>query len=521
MGGLSYLTEVFEEISPADFFYRNRDIAGFTNPTRAIYSTLRELIENSLDACEACGAPPDVYVRLAGSGNSSEGPETYDVVALDNGCGIPSDMIPQAFGQVLFGSKYNLRQTRGTFGLGGKMAILYGQITTHSSVQIVSSVGRKRVHEYEMMLDIQQNKPNVMKHRVHRNPERWHGTAIEFKTEGDYTRAMPKILEYLKETAIVVPYANLTFVDPKGRFYRFNRATTKMPRPPTESLPHPHGVDVEAFKRIIQVSRSRTMKDFMRTHFQRVGNTIAKKFLDAAGINYRRDPKKLDPSELVKIVGTMKNFEGFLGPDASCLSPLCEDLLETGIRKEFDPEFVAVEKRRPAAYSGFPFIVEVGVAYGGQVPNSKGISLYRFANRVPMLFDESSDVSWKVVNSLVDWRHYKASPEDPVAVFVHLCSTKIPYKTVGKEFIADRPEVEREILNAVRETARKLSSYLSRKHHIEREQRRLDVFAEYLPKIARFSAKLAEKPKPPDVTPLLKGLKKYGAKKENQEEKQN
>lgn len=342
---MSSLTEVFEEISPADFFYRNRDIAGFTNPTRAIYSTIRELVENSLDACESCSVPPDIYLRLSYVGQPSEGAETYVMRILDNGCGIPSDMIPLAFGQVLFGSKYNLRQTRGTFGLGGKMAILYGQITTHSSVQITSSVGGNRSHEYEMTLDIQRNKPIVLKHRVHKNQTKWRGTVIQFKTEGDYTRAMPKILEYLKETAIIVPYANLTFIDPKGRLYRFTRATTKMPRPPRESAPHPHGVDVEAFRRIVQSTHSRTMKEFMKTHFQRVGDTIARKFLDSAGISYRRDPKKLEPVEIVRIVGAMKNFEGFLAPDASCLSPLGEELLEAGIRKEFNPEFVTLEKK--------------------------------------------------------------------------------------------------------------------------------------------------------------------------------
>lgn len=142
--------------------------------------------------------------------------------------------------------------------------------------------------------------------------------------------------------------------------------------------------------------------------------------------------------------------------------------------------------------------------------------LYRFANRIPLLFDESSDVSWKVVNSLTDWRHYKVSPGDPVAVFVHLCSTKIPYKTVGKEFIADRPEVEREILNAVRETARRLSLYLSKKHHIERDKKRLDVFSEYLPKIATFSAKLAGRKDPPDIAPLLKSVRRYGAEDEDE-----
>jgi len=172
-------------------------------------------------------------------------------------------------------------------------------------------------------------------------------------------------------------------------------------------------------------------------------------------------------------------------------------------------EFVAVHQRKPAAYSGFPFIVEAGVAYGGGIPQTDGILLYRFANRIPLLFDEASDISYKVTNDAMNWRHYKVIPGTPLAVFVHICSLKIPYKTVGKEFIADRPEVEHEVLNALREVARHLALFLSRKHHMERERKRLDVFSKYLPKIAAFSAKLAKKEKVPDVKKLLRSVAKF------------
>ena len=168
-----------------------------------------------------------------------------------------------------------------------------------------------------------------------------------------------------------------------------------------------------------------------------------------------------------------------------------------------------MHQRRAAAYSGYPFIVEVGVAYGGEIPKSAGILLYRFANRIPLLFDEASDISYKVTNDMMNWRHYRVLPDTPLAVFVHICSTKIPYKTVGKEFIADRPEVEHEVINALREVARHLSLYLSKKHHMEREKKRLDVFSKYLPKIARFSTKLAKKKKIPDVKKLMRSAARY------------
>jgi len=500
--------EKYETISPADFFYRNRDIAGFSNPTRAIYSSIRELVENSLDACETYGIPPDIYIRLSVLEQESEKATNYRLRVEDNGSGVPPEYIPSAFGQVLFGSKYRIRQMRGTFGLGGKMAILYGQITTHEAAEVISSTGNTKLYRFKIMIDIQKNRPIVLSRRVEKNPERWHGTIVEFALEGDYYRAMPKILEYLKESAIVSPYANITFVDPRGRLYKFDRVTKKMPPPPTETLPHPHGVDVETLRRLIRLTDTKNLLSFMTTHFHRVGSTTAKKFLRYAGMNADSKPKRLSPNSVVKLVQAMKSYNEFLPPDASCLSPLGADLLIAGIEKELKPEFVAADQRKASAYSGFPFIVECAIAFGGGVPKTGDILLYRFANRIPLLYDETTDVSWKVIHNMINWRNYKVTPDMPIAIFTHVCSTKIPYKTVGKEFIADRPEIEREILNCIRSIARNLSKYLSRIEKHERDKKRIDLFKRYLPKIARFSTELAGRKKIPDIEPLIGGKEK-------------
>ncbi|KPV64272.1 MAG: Type 2 DNA topoisomerase 6 subunit B [Candidatus Bathyarchaeota archaeon BA1] len=182
--------------------------------------------------------------------------------------------------------------------------------------------------------------------------------------------------------------------------------------------------------------------------------------------------------------------------------------MEAGILKELNPEFIAVYQRKPSTYSGHPFIVETAIAYGGNVPKKGDFTLYRFANRIPLLYDEVSDVSWKIIKS-INWRRYKVTPDMPIAILVHLCSTKVPYKTVGKEFIADRPEVKREILNGLREVARQLQRFLSRREHVEKARRRLVTISKYLPKIAAYSTELAEKEKPPDIEKLLKSVKKF------------
>jgi DNA topoisomerase-6 subunit B len=470
---------------------------------------VRELVENSLDACEVQRVPPDIYLRLTEvqEAGSENGASIYIMRIEDNGTGLPSDQIPHSFCQVFYGSKYTLKQARGTFGLGGTITILYGQITTHKPVTITSSTGSD-IHEYEMMIDIEHNRPIILRHKVIGNKKGWRGTVVELQMEGDYSRIKSRLLDYLKQTAMVNPYAEITFVDPGGRLFRFERGTEKMPPLPQPVDPHPHGIDVENFRRLVTITNARNMKDFMTDHFQGVGQKTALSFLEAARISPKARPRSLNPEDIVKLVRTAKDYPNFKRPDPSCLSPIGEELLENGIRKELGltkDDFLRVITRKPSTYLGFPFIVEAAIATGSTIRRQfkGGTTIIRFANRIPLLFDESSGVVWKVVNRNIHWDTYRVSSDTPMVVVVHVCSTKIPYKTVGKEYMADQPAVEKEITNAIRTAARSLRLFISRSVRLARERRRLDVFAKYLPKIAEFATKLSDREEPPDITPLL------------------
>ena len=350
---------------------------------------VRELVENSLDASELAGMLPDVYVRIVANEASPENtePRAYRLSVADNGPGVDPHQVPRAFGKVFYGSKYVLRQSRGMFGLGGTMAILYGQITTNKPVKITTSTDGKSRHVFEMLIDISENKPIIVRKDVEDAMGKT-GTRVDLVMEGDFTRAAQKINDYFKQTALVGSYANLTFVDPIGRITSYERATEAMPPAPKETLPHPYGVDVEALKRMIKITDEKNMVNFMANkHFHRVGDTIAKKFLTFAGIDWRVAPEKLTNEQIVRIVDALQRFPDFLPPDASCLSPVGEEILQTGIIKELAPEFSTVVLRPPSSYSGFPFLVEVGLVYGGKVLEP-GRKLFRFANRIPLLYDE-------------------------------------------------------------------------------------------------------------------------------------
>lgn len=467
-------------------------------------------MENSLDACEVQRIPPDIFLRIIEVSSSDGGTSIYLMRVEDNGTGLPHEQIPHSFCQVFYGSKYTLKQARGTFGLGGTITILYGQITTHKPVTIISSTGGD-IHEYEMMIDIEHNMPIILRHNVSGNKKGWRGTVVELQMEGDYSRIKRRLLDYLKQTAMVNPYADITFIDPAGRLYRFERGTEKMPPLPQAVKPHPHGIDVENFRRLVVITRERNMKSFLMEHFQGIGSVTAENFLKAAGLSPKLKPKTLQPDDIVKLVRAAKEFNGFKRPDPGCLSPIGEELLETGVLKELnltEKDFLKVVTRKPSTYLGFPFIVETAIAYGPSVSKQfkSGTTIIRFANRIPLLFDESSGVVWKVINKNINWSTYKVMTDTPLVIAVHVCSTKIPYKTVGKEYMADQPEVEKEITNAIRTAARSLRIFISRSIRVARERRRLNIFGKFLPKIAEFSTKLSEKEELPDIDPLLRAV---------------
>jgi DNA topoisomerase VI subunit B len=493
----------YSEISPSEFFYRNRDLAGFSNPSRALYTSVRELVENSLDACEQFSILPEVTVKiaLAPEGSKSGDQIAYTIEVKDNGPGIEAKHLPNAFGRVFYGSKYKLKQSRGMFGMGGTMAILYAQITTNRPVTISSSFDGKTTHILDMLIDIQENKPIILKHEV--KPATGTGTSVQLTLMGDYFRAGQKIQDYFKQTALVTPYGNITLVDPDSNLTTYQRSTTTMPSPPSETLPHPHGIDVEALRRLIKSTQEPNLVKFMTNNFHRVGEKTAQKFIKFAGFQDSDKPKLVSNEDAVRFVNALHEFQEFLTPDASCLSPLGEEIMQAGIMKELAPEFVTMCVRPPSAYSGFPFIVEVGLAYGGKLIQP-GIKLLRFANRIPLLYDEANDVAFRVINEEIDWKRYKIPQDAPISIITHMCSTKVPYKTVGKEYLADRPEVERELKNALREVLRKLSVYVSRKGTMEFQKKRFNIYAKYLPLIARFSTELSGKRKSPDYRQLLK-----------------
>ncbi|MEM4717802.1 MAG: DNA topoisomerase VI subunit B [Desulfurococcaceae archaeon] len=476
--------EVYRAVSPAEFFYKYREIAGFANPARAIYQTIRELIENALDATDVHGILPDIKVVIK---KADEAQDFYQITVEDNGIGIPPHIVPNAFGKVLFSSKYILRQSRGMYGLGVKMVVLYAQMTTGRPIEVITSKpGFKRIYYFKLRIDINKNEPVVVEAGSWRKTRDWHGTIVSVTIEGDWPRAKSRVFEYFHRTAVVLPYANMVLITPEDEVIHYPRIVSNIPRPPIETKPHPQGIDLEFLSGLVKNTKYNTIYDVLVNSFQSIGESTAKLIIEKSGISLDKRPGELTDDELLSLLNAIKAFDKYRPPSHRALSYLGEEIIKAGLTRAFNPEFVAAITRKPGAYSGHPFIVEVGLAYGGNTPISENKPMVlRYANKIPLLYDEANDVVTEVVEEEINWENYMISFPAPLVILVHLCSTKIPFKGVGKESIADIPEIRREIKLGIMEVGRGLKLHLSRRAREEEARKKAEAIAKYIPEVAK------------------------------------
>jgi len=225
---------------------------------------------------------------------------------------------------------------------------------------------------------------------------------------------------------------------------------------------------------------ARTLNAFLIEDFSRIGKKTADGICTKAGVEPKTPPKKLSHEDFEKLIKAIKNTK-LMNPPTNCLSPLGKEAIISGLKKELDPLWVDAVVRSPAVYRGWPFQVEVGIAYGGSI---KGSRVMRLANRVPLLYQAGDCAITKVVTK-IDWKSYKLSSkdlsEDPIIIFVHLASVWVPFNSESKESIASYPVIIKEIKLAVQECARKLGLFLSgqiKAKEIVERRRTLEKYAD-------------------------------------------
>jgi DNA topoisomerase VI subunit B len=554
------------EISISEFFTKNRHLLGFDNPSKALLTTIKEAVDNSLDACEEAGILPEITIEVhdlaheqARDGKDgadlTKGEGRFVVAVEDNGPGIVKAQAPKIFGKLLYGSKFHrLKQSRGQQGIGISAAAMYAQLTTGSPIRVTTRTGKgKPAHFFEIQIDTRKNNPVVTEDREIAEWHQEHGTRVELEIVANWQQGQRFVNRYVEHTALANPHGTFHYLRPKQERLTFPRATGELPKEALEIKPHPHGVELGALMLMAAESKSHDVKGFLQTAFSRVSGAVADEIVKRAAFKGRVRPKGLAEDralaeKLHKAIGETR----IMAPPTNCLSPIGDELMKKGLvsflnvietegpeedeqldldhagkkkasRKEKEakaeapvvpdapPEegvekikghnyFIATVTRPPKVYRGNPFQVEVGLAYGGSWPADKSIELFRFANRVPLLFQRGAcGVTEAVVKT--DWRNYLLSqpkgslPVGPMALLVHIASVWVPFTSESKEAVAHYPEIIREIQLAAQECGRKLAAHIRKQKHADYQAQRRSIFELYIEEVAEALHKISGKSK--------------------------
>ena len=508
------------EISVSEFFTKNRHLLGFDNPRKALLTCVKEAVDNALDASEEAGILPDVTVRLevvsAGGMTPPASQATrFRVTVRDNGPGIVRQHIPRIFAKLLYGSKFHrLRMSRGQQGIGISAAGMYGQLTTGKPVKIISRTGPKAAaHYFEVQIDTKKNEP-----LVHENKQiEWdepRGTQVSIEVEGRYQKGRASVDEYLEQTSIANPHVRLIYQSPDGETKEFPRTYHELPPEPREIKPHPYGIEFGMWLKMLQDTRSTTLSGFLSSDFCRVSPQMADEMCRAAHVSPTLKPHGLKGHAAETLYQTIQQTK-IMAPPTNCISPIGEKAILAGLYKQIKGEFYTAVSRPPAVYRGNPFAIEAGLAFGhrpedeakpkqAQLPKAEGegddegtelARVIRYANRVPLLYQQSACATFKAVLSTT-WKHYGvpqsrgALPAGPMVIFVHMASVWVPFTSESKEAIADYDEIQKEITLALRECGRRLGLFLRRRDRAASEFRRRNIFELYIEEVVEACNRL-------------------------------
>jgi DNA topoisomerase-6 subunit B len=498
------------DISVAEFFTKNRHLLGFDSPLKSLLTAVKEAVDNSLDACEEAGIPPDVLVELHELAENR-----YRMVVEDNGPGILPEQVGKVFGKLLYGSKFHkLSQSRGQQGIGISAAGMYGMLTTGKPMKIVSKPGKRaKAHEFLLSIDTTKNKPDIHEQKT----VEWdkdHGTRVEIEMEAKYQKGLRSVDMYVKQTAIANPHVTLTYRDPQGGVVVYERSTKELPPAVEEIKPHPHGVELGRLIGMMKETQARTLSGFLQEDFSRVGPKVAVEICKAAKLSEKSSPTKAAREEAAALHEAIQKAK-IMAPSTNCISPIGEGLVLAGLKKEIEADFYYANSRAPSVYRGNPFVIEVGIAYGkpggvgldvtdeGRIVKKEKSSaatedlvgaadepvrVLRFANRVPLLHQQSACAVTKAVIQ-TNWKSYGlqqpkgALPIGPMAVMVHIASVWVPFTSESKEAIASYEEIMKEIKLGLQECGRRLGSYVRRGKRLRAEYDKRNYIETYIPHI--------------------------------------
>ena len=466
--------------STAEYFAKNLQQVGFSSPLKAVLTTLKEGVDNSLDACESTGILPEISIEVVKVGNgSTKNTDQIKIVVEDNGPGIEADDLAKVFGEYLASSKFGRGQcSRGQQGIGISAATTWAQMTNARGVNVISKTKKMRkAVSAQVDVDIKSN-TGVVKNKETIDWKKENGTRIEFLMDGRIQlNGDGGLVTYIEGTILVNPHVTIKYKLADADWVVVERVTNTVPELPEATLPHPHTFKLGEFITHATLFGKVPLSKFLKTGFSRISDQSIKDFVKAGMPKalVEKPVTSLSEEEFKKVFTAVQATE-LMSPSTKSVLTVGEEALSKSIGRLGEVDFFSVVTRKPCICDFKPVVVEVALArfINRNMESDSPVQLLRFANRVPLQFDKSGcAITWAIES--VNWKSYGlGQPKDslplgPYVFAVSITSPFIKFKNASKETIDASEELVAEIRLALMQAGQKLS------RHIKKESKEADL----------------------------------------------
>jgi DNA topoisomerase-6 subunit B len=480
--------------STAEYFAKNLQQVGFSSPLKAVLTTLKEALDNSLDACEQAGILPELEVQIKKVGTgSSKNTDLIEITIEDNGPGIDPDDLAKVFGEYLASSKFGKGQcSRGQQGIGISAATTWAQLTNAKGAFVLSKTpSMRKAIQAQVDVDIKTN-TGVLRHKEMVEWDKKSGVRVEFTIDGrTQLNGDGGLITYLEGTVLVNPHLTIRYKLLDNDWVKVERVTNECPEIPTPALPHPHTFKLGEFITHGHLYGKINLDKFLKTGFSRVSDDSLKQFV-SKGL-----PKKLLSTPLTslkdedfkKVFQVIQDTE-LMAPSTKSVLTVGEPALSKSISRLGEVDFFSVVARKPTICDFKPVVIEIALArfINRNLAPDEPVQLLRFANRVPLQFDKSGcAITWAIES--VNWKTYglqqpkNSLPIGPYVFAVSVVSPFIKFKNASKETIDASDELVEEIRRALIQAGQKLSRHIKKEFKeadLERKLQHIEQFGPIL-----------------------------------------
>jgi len=484
-----------KQTSIAEFFQKNRQFLGFGNKSRNLLMALKEMIDNSLDACNEAYILPEINIAIEKWG------KFYKLTVQDNGPGIIKDKINNIFGRFLYGSKFHiLKQTRGQQGIGITAVVMESLTSTGNPITIISKISSEDFAIKKVLtINVKTNQPKIIETKKV-NVDFKSGTILGVILEANFAfEGKHGIKSWLQIVSIVNPDTTINFKGPSGEELNFERSIEQSRGIGKEINLHPNNLNLNQLQSALE-AYPETIFNFLLSKLYGLTQKQVVNILLELSIIAERYAKTLSKLEISQLLDILKDIK--VAPTTEMLNLIKRDNFLKSLTKTLPYNFISTASSLPKGDEGNIFVIEGGLVYDKEGSFDQKIEIIRIANNVPLFYQQGACLLYKNVCEF-NWKNVELSqtknelPYGPIKLFLHVAAIKIKFTSESKDAIADSSVFSDSIKEVLEKLNKDLLKFRKREKLQKKKEEKEKVINEIFPKIVSGISNFLDLPEPP------------------------